>query len=140
MVFETKYYFECHITIEPVFDDHDGDDMECSRCGCCLIERDHARNGCPGPVTRLSQLKDIVSIYNFRVADLLMKKRAIDTEERSKNDTFCTGHSKDYEDIHRRMVDLIGHLQEAGFKVWRYKLEDTILDSRNEDVLGLLKD
>jgi hypothetical protein len=36
------------------------------------------------------------------------------------------------------MVALITDLKAADFKVWRYKIEDTICDSRSEDVLKIL--
>ncbi len=101
-------YYEAHITIEPVFDG----------------ERELAAGICKP--------------YGFKLADLLMKKRSEDTEERSANDTFMTGHSKSYKDIAERTKECIIHLQKLGYKVWRYKIEDTLLDSRSEDVFGLL--
>ena len=108
MVPETKLYFECHVTIEPVFDEK----LELAR----MISRD----------------------FGFKVADLLMKKRKGDAEERSQHDTFTTGRSKSYPDIHERMVGLIKALKSADFKVWRYKIEDTLLDSKQNDSLELL--
>lgn len=105
---KTDLYFECHITIEPVIG--------------------------PG----LFFIKNLASEHNFRVADLLMQKRPHDTPERSKFDTFMTGHSKDYRDIELRMKRLVKALQSAGYKVWRYKIENTIIDSRSEDKLGIL--
>jgi hypothetical protein len=100
-------YLECHITIEPVFDE------------------------------RLQEASQLAKKHNFRVADLLMKKRENDTEERSKYDTFMTGHSQDRDDLSVRTIKLVQDLQEAGFKVWRYKLEDAFVDSRIEDVFNL---
>ena len=105
----SKLYYEAHITIEPVFD----------------LERAVASN--------------IAMPYNFKLADLLMKKRNEDTEERSSKDTFMTGHSKSFKDLEQRTKECIMTLQIAGFKVWRYKIEDTILDSRTEDVFNLIK-
>lgn len=104
----SNLYFEAHITIEPVFDD------------------------------RLEQARQIASAHGFKVADLLMKKREADTEVRSKNDTFMTGHSKSDTDLGIRMGKLILALKRESFKVWRYKLEDTVFDSRIKDVLNLL--
>jgi len=105
-----KLYYEAHITIEPVFDDR-----------------------------RLAASAIAIS-YGFKLADLLMKKRSEDTEERSAKDTFMTGHSKSRLDIESRTRDTILHLQRAGYKVWRYKIEDTLLDSRIKDVFNLLGD
>lgn len=93
-------YYEGHVTVEPVFDD------------------------------RLEHLKTLVSCYGFRVADLLMKKRDEDTEERSANDSFMTGHDKKYETLLHRMTSLVWILNERGFQVWRYKIESVVLDSR----------
>ena len=101
-------YYEAHVTIEPVFDG------------------------------KLELLKEIAKSYNFRVADLLMKKREEDSELRSKHDTFMTGHSKSYADIAIRLQQLIVKAKDNGFTVWRYKIEDTLLDSRVEDKLKLI--
>lgn len=101
-------YYECHVTIEPVFDE------------------------------KREQVKTIANNYNFKVAELLMKKRKNETETRSDKDTFTTGHSKDRDDLVIRMFDLVNDLKSNGFKVWRYKIEDVHLDSRYGDILSLL--
>ncbi len=99
-MYETQLYFECHITVEPVFGE------------------------------RLEELKELCKPWKFRVADLLMRKRMEDTPERSQFDTFCTGHSTNYPGLHARMVYLVQSIQKAGFEVWRYKIENTLLDVR----------
>lgn len=96
----TELYFESHITIEPVFDGH------------------------------LLEVKDIVECYGFKVADLLMKKREKDTETRSKYDTFCTTRSKSYQQIENNTLACVDRLTNRGFKVWRYKIENTLIDVR----------
>ena len=103
-----KYYLESHITIEPVFD----------------AQRDKASNIARG--------------YGFKLAHLLMQKERTATAERSDRDTFMTGHSRSKEDIIQRTKQLVAALQREGFKVWRYKIEDTLIDSRNEDVWGVI--
>lgn len=105
---DSRLYFECHITIEPVFDE------------------------------QLEQAKEIASKAGFRVASLLMKKRAKDTEKRSQYDTFMTATNVNYENLEARMKECIGDLKDVGFKVWRYKIEDTVIDSRHNDCLGLI--
>ena len=105
---EAKHYYESHVTIEPVFDD------------------------------RLEIAKEAAAFYQFKVADLLMKKRTVDTEKRSSKDTFMTSHSKTYSDIEYRTRMLVLDLKAKGLQVWRYKIEDTVLDSRIQDELGLL--
>ena len=104
----TKLYYECHITIEPVFDD------------------------------RLDKLTEIVKEFGFKPANLLMQKRKEDTPERSKYDTFCTGHGKIYVELANRMLDCIEELKKHEYKVWRYKIEDTICDSKHEDIFGAI--
>lgn len=103
----SRLYYEAHITIEPVFD----------------AARDRAA--------------EIAKASGFKLAHLLMQKRKDDTAERSKHDTFMTGHGKAYHDLCGRLVICVHSLHAAGFKVWRYKIEDTLIDSRTQDVLGL---
>lgn len=103
-----RLYYEAHVTIEPVFD---GD---------------------------LEKVSRIAAHHGFRVADLLMQKRKDDTPERSAKDTFCTGHSRDLDDITGRTRLLVIDLMGNGWKVWRYKIEDTVLDSRHDDEWNLL--
>lgn len=102
------FYYESHITIEPVFDE------------------------------RRELAASLAKEFNFKLADLLMKKRSEETEVRSDKDTFMTGHSKSKIDIETRTKNLVIRLQKNGFKVWRYKIEDTLLDSRNQDVWNLI--
>lgn len=104
-----KYYLEAHVTIEPVFDD------------------------------KLVEAKKIAEDHGFKIAHLLMKKREIDTEERSSKDTFMTTHSKSLDDIVFRTSMVVQELRASGFKVWRYKIEDIVLDSKCSDELNLLE-
>ena len=83
----------------------------------------------------LEQFKAICEPHGFKVAKLLMQKDLSD----SKKDSFCTGHSQSYLDLYSRMYELILTLKAAGFVVWRYKIEDCMLDSRHYDSLGLLE-
>ena len=102
-------YYEAHVTVEPIFD---------------------------GP--QLTLFTSLCKARQFLPAKLLMQRRATDTPERSSKDSFCTGRGTDRADLTDRMVELIQSLRVNGFKVWRYKIEDTLLDSRHSDVLGLL--
>lgn len=101
------YYFESHITIEPIFDEV------------------------------LEKADNIAKKHKFQIADLLMQKRAKDTPERSKYDTFMTGRGVDYEDLCTRTEKCIKELQADGLTVWRYKIEDTLMDSKFHDVFRL---
>lgn len=106
-------YYESHVTIEPVFDD------------------------------RLEEATKIALNHGFKIANLLMQKREADQPERSKHDTFMTRHAPStidgLLDIKSRTCMLVVDLQANGFKVWRYKLERAIFDSRIEDTWELLK-
>ena len=100
--------FECHITIEPVAED------------------------------RLAEVEALAKEVNFKPAKLLMQNRATGTPERSMYDTFLTGHSDSYPRLTERMVSLCIRLKESGFQVWRYKVEEIMLDSRIADHYSLL--
>lgn len=93
-------YYESHVTIEPVYD------------------------------KRLELFGEVCQRHGFRVAKLLMKTREVDNFERSPYDSFCTSRSGQFDEMKQRMIALINDLDENGFKVWRYKIEDTLLDSR----------
>lgn len=103
--------YECHVTIEPVFD------------------------------ARLELASNIAEKCSFKVANLLMQKRSLDTPERSKNDTFMTSHSESKDVLISRMTQLIIALHIAGFKVWRYKIEEILIDSKFQgDIFKLIGD
>lgn len=67
-----------------------------------------------------------------------MQKRSSDTPERSMYDTFMTGHRTDKAQAIQDTIGFVKAIQKAGIKVWRYKIEDVTLDSRNNDTLELL--
>ena len=97
---EVKYY-ECHVTVNPVFGEQ--------------LER----------FTKLAQE------FGFKPAKLLMQKRAEDTPERSAKDTFCTAHDKEFDKIEGRMRSVCTLLVDSGFTVYRNKIEAVILDERH---------
>jgi hypothetical protein len=105
---EVDLYLEAHITIEPVFDD----------------ERERAAA--------------IGRAHGFKLAHLLMQRERRSTAQRSNRDTFMTGHSKFCDDIQNRTRACVLALKVAGFSVWRYKIENTVLDSRDSDTWGLI--
>lgn len=96
---EPKYY-ECHITVEPCFDE------------------------------KLETLKIISQQFGFQVADLLFKRRKEETETRSDKDSFCTGRDEDYKILKIRMDNLVDELTFKGFQVWRKKIEAVLFDER----------
>jgi|SRR5687768_1684742 len=106
--FESDLYLEAHITIDPVFND------------------------------KLDLVKRLAGMQGFKVAHLLMQKREKDTPEVSKYDTFITGHGKHFIDMQDRTKALVRALIQNDIRVRRYKIEDTILDSRHNDVFSLI--
>jgi hypothetical protein len=97
-------YYECHITIEPVFNDW-----------------------------RRAILTEICANYGFKPAKLLMQRDRNDTPVRSDKDTFCTGHSKSFDEIKNRMLCLSQDLRKNKFKVWRMKIEHILFDERSKE-------
>lgn len=93
-------YYEAHVTIEPVFDE------------------------------RLHLFRETAERYGFRVADLLLQKRKSDKPERSKRDSFCTARSNDFDKLKSWTECLMVDLKGLGFQVWRWKIEDTLIDVR----------
>jgi len=93
--------YEAHITIEPIFDDE-----------------------------KRQNLNQILLSNGFRLAELLMKKRTDDTPERSQYDSFCTARSDSALELHDRTRACVKTLQDKGFTVYRYKLEETLIDVR----------
>jgi len=108
MTRKKENYFEAHVTIEPVFEE----DFEA--------------------------LDKICNWHNFRRAELLMQKRKNDTPERSRYDTFCTARAYSEKQLRYSVKEFVKELQVSGFTVWRYKVEETVFDSRYVDVLDLL--
>jgi len=70
--------------------------------------------------------------YDFRVADFAM----LVNEEIPK--AFISARDESYSRLVKRMIAVIKVLQLDNFKVLRYKIEDTILDSRHTDFLELI--
>lgn len=75
----------------------------------------------------------IAKPYGFHVAKLVMVKG-----EKAK-DSFATLRGEDYEGVLVTMAQFIMDARQEGFKPTRYKIEDTLLDSRKQgDFLQLL--
>ena len=85
----------------------------------------------------LELFKKLSARYNFRVAELLMVKE--DQYKQSTKDSFCTSRNKQYSAIVNDTIGLVGELQKHGFLVRRYKIEDTLVDSKIDDKFGLMK-
>ena len=83
------------------------------------------------------RVKALVEPYGFKLAHLVMlKDKGPDLP--SQRDSFMTGHGKDIDDLAGRTRQVVLALGCHGFKVWRYKIESCVIDSRQTgDVWGI---
>lgn len=82
----------------------------------------------------VTHLKRLAAVYGFKVAELIMMKGGTEPLE----DSFMTGRAKDYEELGARTASMVISLKQNHFKVRRYKIEETIIDSKIHDDLNLL--
>lgn len=87
----------------------------------------------PVPEEGRGAVQELGTPWGFKLAKLLMQKG-----EPSKIDTFMTAHGRDLDDMRRRVTGMVIDLRRRGYGVRRYKVEDTVFDSRTHDELGLL--
>lgn len=75
-------------------------------------------------------LRSLTVHHGFRVAKFVMNEQ----------DSFLTTRGTDYDDVVRRTKNMVESLRLFGFPIRRYKLENTILDTKatNTDPLGCL--
>ena len=62
----------------------------------------------------LENFEQIAKRHGFRVVNLIM--------------SFATGWGETYSEVAARCGELVRDLKAAGFTVWRYKVEHTLLD------------
>lgn len=89
----------------------------------------------PVPEADRAALQALLTPHGFKLAKLLMQKG-----EPSNIDTFCTAHGTDLGDIKRRTLRAIEVLEENDHTPRRWKIEDTLFDSRHGDSTYLLED
>lgn len=82
----------------------------------------------PVPEDQRPKVQGLLAPYNFKLAKLLMQKG-----EPSAIDTFATGHGKELQDIKTRLLEAVYTLHANGHTVRRWKIEDTLFDSRHGD-------
>jgi hypothetical protein len=83
----------------------------------------------------LDVLKQLAKNNGFHMGDLLLMKR---DEERSHKDVFFTARADTYDEAEEMVVNFERLLDAGTYKVIRYKIEDTVLDSKINDKLGIL--
>lgn len=102
-------YWECHITIDPVFG--------------ALREKLEAYGRERG----------------FRISKLILQKPDFkDSPEQFVDDAFFTARHSSFDAIHAAMIEVVHEVKAMGVNVRRYKIENTIIDSNKEDSLKLL--
>ena len=84
----------------------------------------------------LYRFKRVCDEYGFRVADLVMIKKGKD--KKSERDSFCTTRGKNFVNIELRTMNLVNACKRQGIKVRRYKIENTLVDSKINDEYGLI--
>lgn len=77
------------------------------------------------------------AVCGFKLAKLILRKDVANEEEHT-DDAFLTGHGKELDGLQSRMIHLIQSLRLEGVHVRRYKIENTVMDSRIFDKLELL--
>lgn len=87
----------------------------------------------PNPKLQLT-LENIAGLYGFRAATFDMKD-----PDGAPPKAFISCRDKSYASICNRMSCICEDLKEEGLVILRYKIEDTLIDSKHgKDILGLL--
>jgi hypothetical protein len=84
---------------------------------------------------RITHLKGLAQPCGFRLAKLLLRKGRTP----STDDAFLTCRTTDREEIEGRTRLMVAYLKDHGYGVRRYKIEDTLVDSKMDDEWGLLQ-
>ena len=74
---------------------------------------------------KLERFVSLCTSRGFRVAKLLMQKGVANDK-----DSFCTGQSKDIDELRHRMILLVDSLLDNEFTIYRYMIEAVVLDVR----------
>lgn len=86
---------------------------------------------------RLEEVKFLGKKHSFHMGKLLLMKKE---DQLSHKDMFLTGRTFSYYDACKVTQDLITDLKFAGFTILRYKIENTVLDSKIKDMFEVLND
>lgn len=78
---------------------------------------------------RREELERVSKFCGWKLAELLMQRSREAVPERSNKDSFLTKRGTS-EGLSQDMYRFVEQLQEAGFKVWRFKLEACYIDQR----------
>lgn len=88
------------------------------------------------PITETKHkfVERLASVYNFRLAPLYIMK----TGEQHESDAFLSARSNSLSTLIGDVKGMVTVLKNNGIGVRRYKIEDTLIDSRLTDEFGLL--
>lgn len=84
---------------------------------------------------RVDELKRLAWDHSYHMADLVLMKGQRETWQ---GDMFITGRQDTLEASIDSVLDTVAALKAHGFQPIRYKIEDTVIDSRRDDRLQLL--
>jgi predicted secreted hydrolase len=73
--------------------------------------------------------------FNFRLATFYMRKG---NEDVFQDDQFFTTRATTFTGAIGATLEFVKHLQENGYTVKRYKIEDTLVDSNRDDIYELI--
>ena len=76
-----------------------------------------------------TRAETVAKSFGFKLAHLVMLKDK-GPDKPSERDTFITGHAKNIDALVERTRMVVMMLKAEGFKVWRYKIESCVIDSR----------
>lgn len=88
----------------------------------------------PVPESEREEVEAIAAQFDFRLAKLLMDKG-----QPNSKDAFMTVRSGDLDEIKGLVRRCVSRLSVCGYRVRRWKIEDTLFDSRAGDGLGDLR-
>jgi hypothetical protein len=86
---------------------------------------------------RVKVLRSVADAFGYRIAKLIMRKEG-GRDVPHTDDMFLTTRGVEYGEVVDNMVSFIRALGASNFKVRRYKIEDTLIDSAQQDILNLI--
>ena len=86
---------------------------------------------------RVKVLRSVADAFGYRLAKLIMRKEG-GRDVPHTDDMFLTTRGIEYEEVEENLTNFVRALQTANFKVRRYKIEDTLVDSAQQDTLKLI--
>jgi len=86
--------------------------------------------------TRTLQFRKICEFSGWHVSSFLMFNEKVANDKKPK--MFCSWRGTEYAVAVQAVIDMVGLLRNRNFNVLRYKIEDTLIDSKIEDHLKIV--